>query len=212
MKKRLLLCMLLVLLLTTTALASEDRWSTRIDALCDLPDIIVTVPPTAEVFINPYKLPLDIEAGESTAQIVSTPASIENQSKVPLSVTATVTGALKEGSNMRLTSYGTQTPDMLLTSKSAFVYFEMQAAEDGGQVEWDGEYDAEKHQLVRIGTSKTKKNIAIIAQADQPKHFGAFRLTGDCVQSPRQGWSEEDGINVTIAFTFTPLPVWTEVP
>ena len=70
----------------------------------------------------------------------------------------------------------------------------------------------EKHLTVRSGVSKTKKNIAVIAQADQPKHFGAFRLTGDCVPVPRKGWTEADGIDVEIAFTFNPLPVWTEIP
>ncbi len=212
MKKQLLLGAVLALLLSVTALASGDSNRTIIDALCNLPEISVTVPATAEVFINPYKLPLTIEADETTAQIVSTPAAIENKSKVPLSVTATVTGAIKEGSDMRLYSSSTQDPELVLTSKSAFIYFEMQAASDPGQVDWDSEYDVEKHLVIRNGVSRTKKNIVTIAQADQPKHFGAFRLTGDCVPVPRKGWTEADGIDVEIAFTFKPLPVWTEIP
>lgn len=207
-----LIAAVLALNLSCSAVAADSRYSTTIEALCDLPEISVVVPGTAEVFINPYKLPLTIEADETTAQIVSTPAAIENQSVVPLSVTATVTGAIREGSDMRLVSYSTQDPELMLTSKSAFVYFEMKAASDPDQVSWDSEYDMEKHLTVRSGVSKTKKNIAVIAQADHPKHFGAFRLTGDCVPVPRKGWTEADGIDVEIAFTFNPLPVWTEIP
>lgn len=212
MKKQLLLGAVLALLLSVTALASGDGNKTIIDALCNLPEISVTVPATAEVFINPYKLPIEIEADETTAQIVSTPAAIENKSKVPLSVTATVTGTIREGSDMRLISYSTQSPDIVVTSKSAFIYFEMQAASDPDQVTWDSEYDMEKHVVLRSGTSRTKRNMVTIAQADKPKHFGAFRLTGDCVAVPRVPWTEADGIDVTIAFTFTALPVWTEIP
>lgn len=204
MKKKLLLCMSLALLLSVSAPAFASG-NTRIDALCNLPEISVIVPATAEVFINPYKLPLSIESDETTAQIVSTPACIENRSKVPISVTATLTCALKEGSDMRLYSTSTQDPDLTLTSKGAFVYFEIQAASGLNQVAWDSEYAMEKHQIVRLGTTRPKKNMAVIAQADQTNHFGVFRLTGDCVAFPKIPWTEADGIDVEIAFTFTPL-------
>ena len=212
MKKKVLLCVVLVLLLSGTAFASGNQHNTEVDTRCNLPEVSVTVPSSAEVFINPYKLPITIESTETTAQIISTPACIENQSEVPISVSVTVTGTIKEESDMRLYSYSTQDPDLALTSKAAFVYFEMQAAAGLNQASWDSEYDLDKHLVVRSGTSRLKKNIAVIAQADQPKHFGVFRLTGDCVPVPRYPWTEADGIEVEIAFTFAPLPVWTEVP
>lgn len=204
MKKQLLLCLILALL-SGTAFASGDQRSTAVDARCDLPEISVVVPATAEVFINPYRIPITIESTEVSAQIVSTPACIENKSEVPISVTATLTCALKEGSDMRLYSSTTQDPEMPITTKGAFIYFEMQAAPDIDLVVWDPEYDMEKHQIVRLGTSRPRKDMVVIAQADQPDHFGAFRLTGDCVAVPRFPWTEADGIEVEIAFTFTPL-------
>lgn len=212
MKKQLLLCAILALLLSGTASASGDRYKTAVDTECNLPEISVTVPATAEVFINPYRIPVTIESDETTAQIVSTPAAIENKSEVPISVTATVTAAIKEDSNMRLSSLTTQDPEIPMVSKTAFVYFEMQASSSASQVDWDSEYDMENHVVLRAGTSRVKRNIVTIAQADKPKHFGAFRLTGDCVAVPRVPWTEADGIDVTIAFTFTALPVWTEIP
>lgn len=212
MKKKLLLGVVLALLLSATAFAGEDGYQTEINATCNLPEISVTVPSSAEVFINPYRLPLTIESNETTAQIVSSPACIENKSSVPISVTATVIGAVKEGSDMRL--YSASTIEQELTSKRAFVYFEMQPATSSNpaDAEWDSIYNEEKHVIVRDGSPKTKKDIVTIAQADQPKHFGAFRLSGDCVPAPRRAWTEADGIDVEITFTFRPLPVWTEIP
>lgn len=201
MKKKVLLCTALVLLLLVTP-AFASSYSTKIDVLCNLPDISVVVPATAEVFINPYKIPIAIESNESAAQIVSTPACIENKSKVPISVTATVTGAVKEGSDMALTSTPTEGAG---TRKRAFVYFEIQASRSANQATWDSEYDIEKHLIVRT-TAKTMKNIVTLDAADGVNRFGVFRLTGDCTVFPKGGWAETDGIDVEIAFTFTPLP------
>ena len=212
MKKKLLLGAVLALLLSATAFASGGSYRTTVDALCNLPEISVTVPSSAEDFINPYRIPITIESDESTAQIVSTPACIENKSAVPISITATVTGTIKEGSDMGLYSYSTQGQE--LTSKRAFVYLEMQAATSTSPADanWDSEYDVEKHVAIRAGVARTKKDMVTIAQADQPKHFGAFRLAGDCVPTPRKPWTAADGIDVEIAFTFKALPVWTEIP
>ena len=212
MKKKLLLGAVLALLLSATAFASGGSYRTTVDALCNLPEISVTVPSSAEVFINPYRIPITIESDESTAQIVSTPACIEIKRAVPISITATVTGTIKEGSDMGLYSYSTQGQE--LTSKRAFVYLEMQAATSTSPADanWDSEYDVEKHVAIRAGVARTKKDMVTIAQADQPKHFGAFRLAGDCVPTPRKPWTAADGIDVEIAFTFKALPVWTEIP
>lgn len=199
MKKKLLLSTVLALLLSVPALASDNF--TTIDALCMVPDISVVVPTTAEVFINPYRMPITIEEQETTAQIVSTSATIENKSDVPISVTVTVTGTVNGGSDMTLSSTATGGTG---TRKRAFVYFEIQASSGVGQVAWDSEYDAEKHLVVRT-SAKTRENIVTLDAADGANRFGAFRLTGDCTASPRAAWNENDSIDVEIAFTFTPL-------
>jgi hypothetical protein len=200
---------ILLFVMVPPAFADGPNTSTRIDALCNIPEIRVTVPPSANVYINPFNIPVEIDGESIQEQIVCDPSYIENASEVPISVSASVTGVLKEGSDMRLISSSTE--GVGLTSKSAFVYFEIQAAENPDQAVWDQDYDATKHIIVRTST-KAKKNIVTIAQADQPKHFGVFRLTGDCVPTPRREWTEADGIDVSIAFTFKPLPVSTKVP
>lgn len=39
-----------------------------------------------------------------------------------------------------------------------------------------------------------------------------FRLTGDCVTSPKNAWTENDSFKVTESFTFAPAPATTPAP
>lgn len=200
-----LLAALLTLAMTAPALAAEQDWnrSTVVDAQCLIPDIAieVTVPSDGNLYINPLSIPVEINGKVEDGQIISDPAWIENKTEVPVRVTTSVTGAVKEGSTMGLSSSSTQGAG--LTRKRAFIYFEIQAADDPEQVAWDSEYDAVKHQVVRTST-KTKKNIVTLGAGGESGCYGAFRLTGDCVENPKQEWTEEDGVDVTIVFSFKP--------
>lgn len=174
---------------------------TVIDASCELPEIKVTVPTTGNLFINPYEMPVEINGESIGHQIISTPTVILNESIVPLKVSATVTGKIKESSDMALSSISV---DSGYTKKKAFIYFEIQSTNDLNTVTWDSEYNAEKHIIVRT-SPKTKKNIVTLDAYDengQKKCYGAFRLTGNCAAVPKIPWTEADGVDVTIAFTF----------
>jgi len=193
-----------------TAGAAETNLTTEISALCRLPDVRVTVPTTGMVYINPFKIPVDIGTGEAeSGQILSVPESIANESEVPIMVNVTVTGTLKEGSSMGLNS--STTKDTGLTSKRAFIYFEMKAVgpdDDLNSIAWDAEYDPDKHVLVK--GIKRKNNILKLAAADEDGNpteggVGAFHLTGDAVETPKIAWTDKDGVNVEIAFTFKPV-------
>lgn len=204
MKKTLLLGVILALLLSAPASAGTNPFYSRIDALCNLPEISVTVPATSEIFINPYRLSIAVEADETSAQIITAPACIENKSQVPISVSVAATGTVNEGSNLRLVSTTTGGEG---TKKQAFIYFEMKASDTSNPPVsfWDAEYNAEKHVIVRVGSGRIKKNIAVLSAVDGTERFGAFRLTGDCTATPYSGWTEDDGISVELTFTFTPL-------
>lgn len=206
-KKFLLMFAVLLLFIMTapaSAVSLSGNANTNIAATYTAPEIIVTVPATAEVLINPYRIPVSIGDVETSAQIMSSPACIENLSEVPVSVSVSITSTLKEGSNMRLSM--TPTQGTKITSKSAFIYFEMQAADsdDPDAVYWDDAYDATKHLVVRT-YSRIMKNIVALGAGGEDGCFGAFRLSGDCVAHPKIAWTEDDGIDVTISFTFSPL-------
>lgn len=215
MKKRLSLCLLLVLLLSLTvpahAITVRDGSETLITAEPYLPDITieVVVPTSGNVYINPDRLPVKVDGMIVDKQIVSDSFNIENLSEVPLRVNVEVEGTIKRGSDMGLLLQSAAT--VTTTTKKAFIFFEIQASSNPSSVTWSSEYDANKHVIVREA-SRTKKNIVVLGSAEQEKRFGVFRLAGDCIQNPREPWTEKDGVDVEIIFTFEPLPVGTEIP
>lgn len=213
MKRKGLFCAILVLVLIFTAqppAAANDVCTTGIEADCRLPVISVTVPGSGMVYINPFQLPVSIGEVDSTAQIISTPASIANMSEVPLEVDVTVAGTVKDGSTMTLAPAPTEGTG---TEKKAFVYFEIKQADSGdpADVQWEPAYDAGKHIAVIPDAPETRENILTLPAKTLAGEVAAggyapFRLTGDAVKSPTDPWKSMDGIIVTVAFTFTPLP------
>lgn len=218
MRKR-LLCVVLTLAMlfsVQSAAAATETGNTRstvITATVDTrqPTIKVTVPSTAEVYLNPLKLPVSIDSKSSREQIISTPCVIANESDVPLQVDVTVTGQVNEGSNMTLVT--TSTKKVASTIKRAFIYFEIQPADtdDVSKVKWDAEYDKTKKNHIPVTSSeRTKINVLILAgmtpdgEMAEKGGYAAFRLTGDAIVSPKKAWTEADGLTVEIAFTFTP--------
>lgn len=203
-KKRILLLLSTALMLSLSPHAfAATKMNTKIKAACQLPDVSVKVPSTGQVFINPYEMSVEIDSTETDAQIVSTPTAIENETIVPIRVDVTVTGKVKEGSDMTLS---TSPVDSTLTRKKAFVYFEMVAANSStpDPDSWASEFDTNQHLAVRTST-RTRKNMVVLAEGGEDGCFGAFRLAGSCAAAPKIAWTEADGIDVEIAFTFHPM-------
>lgn len=208
-KKVIALCMaVLMLVLASPALAEGTNTSTKIDATTLVPEIIVvTVPTNANVVINPYELPVEINNTSVTDQIITTPVSIWNQSAAPVKVSVAIECTVKEGSDLYMIPYSTK--QLATTLKRAFAYFEIHATSDPDYVSWDSEYDINKHLVVQNG--RNRKNIVTLDAGDanapsSNKCYGAFRLTGDCVSNPKNEWTEQDGIDVVLTFSFALAP------
>ncbi len=214
MKRKVLLCALaaLILLCSTrpaAALLSNER-STVIESETRMPIINVIVPSSAEVYINPFQLPVDIDGESRREQIVCTPALIASASDIPLKVSVTVTGTVKPGSDMTLAASPTGGTG---TTKSAFVYFEIVQTNSDyiSRYIWAAAYDPTRHIAVVPGTPQTKTDLLTLPPLNKYGEiakggYAPFRLTGDAVRNPTSEWNEKDGINVTIAFTFDPVP------
>lgn len=169
--------------------------------------IQVTVPATGAVYINPFELPVWMDSEYIWEQIVSSPAAIVNKSEIPMSVDVTVSGSVREGSDMVLS--GTSTKDTESTQKKAFIYFEMKAANtnDPDYIGWDKEFDPGKHIVVRTEET-TRKEMVTLDKWDVEgwnNCYGTFRLTGDCVVYPESAWNGNDGLSVKVSFSFTPV-------
>lgn len=138
--------------LTAPAFAADPtatNMETEFTATYSLPDINVVVPQTGTVALNPLGLDVELDPDDTTGaqtikglQIVTTPTTIVNNSKMKLDVNATITttldGALKlTASEQALVG----TPDKEATAAdyiapkidtSAFVFFEMKASAKSG--------------------------------------------------------------------------------
>ena len=213
MKRKRLLCVVLALALlfsaqsaAAAAEAANER-STIITATPRMPIINVTVPTTGEVYLNPLQLPVYVFGEETNDQIISYPLTIANESDIPLQVDVRVTGTVRPESDMTLAASPTNKTG---TSKSAFIYFEMKPSDpyDPYSVEWDESYDASKHIPVSTGGASKSSIVTLDAMTMYGEVVGgaAFRLTGDAVRTPTNAWTWEDGVDVSIAFTFTPIP------
>lgn len=178
--------------------------STKFTAESFLPDveIQVSVPAESKLYINPLSLPVEIDGTVENKQIVCETSHIENRSVVPVVVDVTVSGAVKEGSDMTLYSASTQGSTAI--AKRAFFYFEMQAVDDPAHVEWSGGYDSTEHIPVRL-YARTKREIVTLDAAGGETCYGAFHLDGDCIPTPKNPWTEADGVDVTVVFTFRPI-------
>lgn len=202
-KPILILLAALMLAMNSTALANPIQ--TEITASCLIPDVTieVSVPVSGTVYLNPYKLPVELAGNRtSNAQIVSEPAYIENLSDVPVQVDVSAYG---EPSG-ELELFAISTKGLGNIGKYAFVYFEMKAVSNPDQVTWDSAYDADKHLFI-LDSELTKTNIASLGSAKEANRFGAFRLSGDCVAAPPVPWDARDGVVVYVTFTFQPLPL-----
>ena len=214
MMRKQLLCAILALVLLISAqpaaMATSNQRGTEFTTTTKLPTINVTVPGKGSVVINPLGLPVSIGGTDSTDQIVCTPRQLINKSDVRLSVDISVTGAVKEGSDMELASSPTGGAG---TVKKAFVYFEIHQADtdDLDHFEgWDEEYDPLEHIVVENGIEHEVEEIMILPAKTldggiAPGGYAPFRLAGDAVKNPDNAWKKTDGINVVIAYTFTPL-------
>jgi len=186
--------------------------STKLKVVPKLPQIRVMVPTTGSVYLNPFKRTVTSTTGtgeDNNGAIISVPSSIANLSEVPIEVNVSVTGAVKSGSTMKLS----ETPSMESTGKQAFMYLEMRVVNPTTPLEnisWSSSYDESSH--VRVSrTAQVKKNMVTLKAANEQGEatnggVAAFHLGGDTKNDTTNAWRTSDGVNVTVAFTFTPLP------
>ena len=222
MKRKRLLCAILALVLLfaaqPAALAAEvsNKRTTNLIALTRLPVVQVTVPTSGIVYINPMNFSVSIGSWTTSAEIISKPATIANKSDAPIVVDVTVTGSVKPESNMKLVSAPTGGAG---TEKEAFIYFEIVKSNESNPeyAKWSKTYDPEKHIALVDGVPQTRKGIITLPPVTLDGYiatygYAPFRLTGDVVKNPTNMWNKLDGIIVTVAFTFTPIPYDSYVP
>jgi hypothetical protein len=198
-------------------------------------DIDVTVPTEGTLYINPYALPVAIgkDADDKdvkvSAQIVTKPLTIKNQSDVNLDINLTASATV--AGNLALATAPVAAP-ATETKNSAFIYVAIESAstlkgeEDAvtdaaiatayAAQQWT-EYNtttvpSNVLALSAKGASKTGMGVLTAAKTDDSGDFSEYDegsiafvgITGNCAQAPKTAWATTDGLTATLAFTFTP--------
>jgi len=170
------------------------------------PTIKVTIPTTNNVFLNPYKMKVEVDNVAKYDEIVSIPGTIKSESDVKLDFSAVVTGKAASGVTLEKASVGTKTTN----SVYMFVYFANAA--DANAVKaltppaspvFSG---AGTNAIVVQGTaSKSTKVLTLEAAPENGATFGGFGIGGDIVAAPTTPWTDKHTVDVTIAFSIAPV-------
>ena len=190
--------------------------NTEVTGSTEAPTIKITVPATNTVIVNPYKMTVQNAAGDDvTDQIVSATKYIKNESDVALKVSAEVTG--KPAGALTLATASTQGGTRAVTTNSVFMSFEIGAAtaEDGtGDPTWAANgYDSKLASQILVSAKAVKKaDMLTLGVGETTATYAGYRLTGDAADTPTNAWTENDKVDVSIAFTFTPTVAATPAP
>ena len=172
--------------------AAEDPVDPDAVPLEDLIDVLV--PSSGQMILNPYRLPVDLEGGETTDQIVHSCQTLINQSDFPVTVNVTVTGTVPAESGAAFVS---EPPSPDAPDKEVFLYAEFQPDPDW----WEGSYyDLSNQLLVSEEGTEREDVLTLDAQGE-----GYFRLFGEMSEAPEEPWSKTDTFGAVLTFTFTPV-------
>lgn len=157
------------------------------------PTISITVPTTATVTLNPYKI------GEDAKQVSSDVYEISSASNVPIDVNATLKGVASDGSGVVLATAALTGKE---TTKSVFMYLE--AYTDSMDEKVDGK---QAGQLIVGKTAVTKKAIASLAEGDSEAQTVKYAFSGACSTTNTTAWAETDTVDIELTWSFTPVLV-----
>lgn len=178
----------------------KEEISLRPEPKEEEPIIRVTVPNSGRVLLNPYRLKTALDGKASTEQVLSRTYRMKNESEIPVTVWAQAVGIVPPGSEAVFTL---EPPRSDSEEKEAFLFAEFQPADEE---EWLGTYSKERNQLL-ISEEKGNKKPVLTLPA---KSEGIYRLFGSTSVPSSRMWTEQDTVNVTIAFSFTTADWWAE--
>lgn len=179
-----------------------------------MPTLKVTVPTTADIVLNPYKINVTTPiTGNDT--IMSPEYEIKNESQCGVTVAATVK-ATPAGAAAIATAplKGTE------TTKSVFMYLETTATSDT----YYGEYVAKEVKPAKgasltpeqeaanaackaqmaITAKDTTKDIATLSAGDTTAQSIFFKVQGDAVTAPKTPWVAADKVDLALTLKITP--------
>jgi hypothetical protein len=165
----------------------------------EVPTISVTLPTTADITINPYKMEVTLEDDStSSASIISPEYTITNASDCGVKITATAS-ATAGGDAVIATAAlkGTE------STKSIFLYID--AAYEG--TAYGGAYNAKAVNQLAITTKAASKTIMELAAGADTATEGTYMIKGDAASAPETPWAATDTATVTLSFKVDPVAI-----
>lgn len=187
----------------------------------NLPTIKITVPTTANIVINPYKMSYkdDTTGLEGNSQIISAQQEISSLSNVAVAVNVkelTTTGVSDD------ITIQTAALTSKITTKSAFLYLEVVGADTEGKYTFAEAYNKSSASQVVIPNyvengkveKASKDAIVVLPKSDETNATkAAFKINGEVVANPvgsdgeSAPWTDSDSIGISFKFTFAPQVV-----
>lgn len=211
MKKTLsfILAVVMIMAVVVPAFASDPSPkpnSIEVESSVSTPTIDFTLPSPEAITLNPYGL------GSSEAdkvQIQQDAMFFENKSDVAVKVSLTATGVLPATNTDKVAFATTTTVPATgkapATTKSIFLYVDVQENADGTTATDIAAYDSKSTSQIVVKAGDTKKDVAILDDKDTTtgKKFAQIRIGGDMVAAPAVAWTANDAVKVKLVFDLT---------
>jgi len=202
---------------------ANKAFTSTVKSKVKAPTIKVTIPTTNNVYLNPYKMTVNVAGTDKSDEIVGVPTVIKSASDCKLAFSAVVTGKASTGVTLEKASVKDSNGNDTKKTNSVymFVYFGQAtdktdptaaaglAAPGASDLVFTATNDTPANAIV-VGTTASKSTKVLTLEAgDTTAQYGAFVIGGDIVAAPDTPWTEKHTVDVTVALSIAPVQAST---
>lgn len=193
-----------VLSLGMSAFAADDAvldgttWTNdvTVTVTTEVPTIKVTLPTTADITINPYKMEVEVDGETYSESIISPEYTITNESDCGVKITATASATA--GGDAVIASSALKGTE---STKSIFLYIDSAY----GDVAYADAYNSKSTNQLAITSKEASKTIMELAAGADAAQEGTYMIKGDAASAPDEPWKATDTATVTLSFKVDPV-------
>lgn len=211
----------------STAVASD--WGTdgnfvqpiEVSSSIQTPTLKVTVPTTAAVLVNPYKIAVTVAGGTIDDTIISPEYSVKNESNCAVAVTVTASAKVKDTTNKEV-SIATKPLTGTETKKTAFMYVESTETQGtycadgfiakavatkgltGDALDAANTTNAYMAKQMALTTKDTSKVLMTLKAGDTTATENWFKIQGEAASNTATPWAAKDAIDVGLTLKISP--------
>lgn len=192
---------------TEISTATDGQYKADVEVTEDIttPTIKITVPTTAAVTLNPYQLKTTVGNNTgATTKVVSDSYFIKNESNVAIRVDGKLQVVPTATTSKVVLATGALTGKE--TTKTALIYLDVQSASSDSDKKTVAAFDkASTSQILGGKTAVTKNGLITLAEGDSTATYAHYTFGGDVVTTPAVPWSDDDTVDVSLTWVFTPV-------